>query len=206
MTGLPENTMQLLYSPMSPFARKVRIVAHEAGLADRLEISVVKPFEDDGVRAVNPLAKVPCMLTDDGQPLHDSRVICEYLDSLAGAGLFPADGDVRWRALTLQSLADGMGDAAVRTMMERRRAEGDRHADVIERQLKAINAALDTFEERCLPDDSFLIGEIAVAAQLGYLDFRKVLDWRPERPGLADWYEAVSRRDSMVATEPWQIA
>ncbi|HEX5775432.1 MAG TPA: glutathione S-transferase N-terminal domain-containing protein [Caulobacteraceae bacterium] len=198
--------MQLLYSPMSPFARKVRVVAHEAGLAERVEISVVRPFEDEGVREVNPLAKVPCMLTDDGQPLHDSRVICEYLDALAGANLFPAGGEARWRALTIQSLADGMGDAAVRTAQERRRAEDDQHADVIDRQLKAIDAALDTFERGGLPADSFLIGEIAVAAQLGYLDFRKVVDWREGRLGLSDWYEAVSKRDSMVATEPWQVA
>lgn len=198
--------MQLLYSPMSPFARKVRVVAHEAGLADRLEIAVVNPFQDDGVRAVNPLAKIPCMLTDDGKPLHDSRVICEYLDSLAGAGLFPQSGEARWRALTIQSLADGMGDAAVRTAQERRRAEGDQHADVIDRQLAAINAALDALEQHTLPDDSFRIGEIAVAAQLGYLDFRKVLDWRTGRPRLAAWYEAAAKRDSMVATEPWQIA
>ena len=198
--------MQLLYSPMSPFARKVRVVAHEAGLAERVEISVVRPFEDEGVREVNPLAKVPCMLTDDGEPMHDSRVICEYLDALAGAGLFPAGGEARWRALTLQSLADGMGDAAVRTAQERRRAEGDQHADVIDRQLAAINAALDAFEQSGLPDGSFRIGEIAVASQLGYLDFRKVLEWRTSRPRLAAWYEAVARRDSMVATEPWQIA
>ncbi len=198
--------MQLLYSPMSPFARKVRVVAHEAGVADRVAIVVVKPFEDEGVRDVNPLSKVPCMLTDDGQPMHDSRVICEYLDDLAGAGLFPKAGEARWRALTLQSLADGMGDAAVRTAQERRRAEGDQHADVVARHLKAITAALDLFERDGLPDDRFEIGEIAVAAQLGYLDFRSVLDWRPGRPRLSDWYERVSKRDSMVATEPWQIA
>lgn len=196
--------MQLLYSPMSPFARKVRVVAHEAGLADRVEIAVVKPFEDESVREVNPLSKVPCMLTDDGKPLHDSRVICEYLDDLAGAGLFPKSGEARWRALTLQSLADGMGDAAVRTAQERRRAEGDRHADVIERQLKAIEAALDLFETEDL--SGWQIGEIAVAAQLGYLDFRSILDWRAGRPRLDAWYERASKRDSMVATEPWQVA
>ena len=196
--------MQLLYSPMSPFARKVRVVAHEAGLADRVEIAVVKPFEDEGVRAVNPLSKVPCMVLDDGTPMHDSRVICEYLDDLAGAGLFPKTGEARWRALTLQSLADGMGDAAVRAAQERRRAEGDQHPDVIERQLKAINAALDLFEAEDL--SGWQIGEIALAAQLGYLDFRKVVDWRPGRPRLNDWYERASKRDSMVATEPWQVA
>lgn len=198
--------MQLLYSPMSPFARKVRVVAHEVGLAERLEIVVVKPFEDDSVRDVNPLSKVPCMLTDAGEALHDSRVICEYLDDLAGGRLIPKGGDARWRALTIQSLADGVGDAAVRTAQERRRAEDDQHPDVIARQLKAIDAALDLFERDGLPDDGFEIGEIAVAAQLGYLDFRKVVDWRSGRRRLSDWYERASKRDSMVATEPWQVA
>ncbi len=197
--------MQLLYSPMSPFARKVRVVAHEAGLADRLEIAVVNPFQNEGVREVNPLAKVPCMVTDGGKALHDSRVICEYLDDLAGAGLFPA-GEARWEALMLQSLADGMGDAAVRTAQERRRAEGDRHADVIERQLKAVTAALDLLEGRGAFGEAFRIAEIAVAAQLGYLDFREIIGWREGRPALSAWYERVSKRDSMVATEPWQIA
>ena len=196
--------MQLLYSPMSPFARKVRIVAHEAGLADRVEISVVKPFEDEGVRRVNPLSKVPCMVTDDGKALHDSRVICEYLDELGQARLFPKSGEARWRALTLQSLADGMGDAAVRTAQERRRAEGDQHPDVIERQLKAITSALDLFEAEDLP--GWRIGEIAVAAQLGYLDFRNVLDWRPGRPRLTRWFDKARLRDSMVSTEPFQVA
>ena len=196
--------MQLFYSPMSPFARKVRVVAHEAGLADRVAILETRPFEDESLRAVNPLSKVPCMLTDDGVALHDSRVICEYLDAMTGAGLIPASGAARWRALTLQSLADGLGDAAVRTAQERRRAEGDQHADVIARQLKAVDAALDFFEREDL--SGWGIGEIAIAAHLGYLDFRKVVDWRPGRPRLSAWYERVSKRDSMVASEPYQIA
>lgn len=196
--------MQLLYSPMSPFARKVRVVAHEASLADRVEISVVRPFEDKSVRDVNPLSKVPCMVTDDGKPLHDSRVICEYLDELGQAGLFPKSGEERWRALTLQSLADGLGDAAVRTAQERRREAGDQHPDVIERQLKAINAALDLFEKEDL--SGWKIGEIAIAAQLGYLDFRNVLDWRPGRPRLTAWFDEARLKDSMVSTEPWQVA
>lgn len=197
--------MQLFYSPMSPFARKVRVVAHETGLADRVAIVEARPFEDESLRAVNPLSKVPCMLTDDGAALHDSRVICEYLDAVAGASLIPTGGEARWRALTLQSLADGVGDAAVRTAQERRRAEGDQHADVIARQLKAIGAALDLFEKENFAD-GWGIGEIAVAAHLGYLDFRKVLDWRAGRPELSAWYEKASKRDSMIATEPWQLA
>jgi glutathione S-transferase len=190
---------------MSPFARKVRVVAHEAGLWEQVEIVVVRPFEDENVRQVNPLSKVPCMVTDDGTSLHDSRVICEYLDEWGGSGLFPRSPLTRWRALTIQSLADGMGDAAVRTAQERRRAEGDQHPDVIERQLKAINAALDLLEKEGA-GNGWQIGEIAVAAHLGYLDFRSILDWRAGRPRLAAWYESAAKRDSMVSTEPWQVA
>jgi len=197
--------MQLLYSPASPFARKVRIVAHEVGLADRIAISVVNPWTGDEVRAVNPLSKVPCMITDEGQPLHDSRVICEYLDALGGGGLFPT-GEARWRALTMQSLADGMGDAAVRAVVEGRRPDGERHDDEIERQMKAITTGLDSLEKDGSAAGAFHIGEIAVAAQLGYFDFRGVIDWRAGRPGLAAWYQGIARRDSMVATEPVQIA
>lgn len=195
--------MQLFYSPSSPFARKVRVVAHEAGLAARVAIVEINPWQDESLRRVNPLAKVPALLTDEGEPLHDSRVICEYLDDLAGAGLFPG-GAARWRALLLQSLADGMGDAAVRAVVEGRRE--DPHRDVIERQMKAVATALDMLEQADLSADSFLIGEIAVAAQLGYLDFRKVLDWRAGRPRLGAWYERVSKRESMVASEPYQLA
>jgi glutathione S-transferase len=40
----------------------------------------------------NPLGKVPTLITDEGDALYDSRVICEYLDARAGARLFPAAG------------------------------------------------------------------------------------------------------------------
>ena len=87
--------MQLLYSPMSPFARKVRVVAHEAGLADRVEISVVRPFEDEGVREVNPLSKVPCMLTDDPRRLRATRAGRLVLDRLTSElALPPPAGEV----------------------------------------------------------------------------------------------------------------
>lgn len=197
--------MQLLYSPASPFARKVRIAAHELGLAERLEVAVVNPWTDETVRQVNPLSQVPALIADDGSAVFDSAVICEYLDALAGGGLYP-DGEARWGALVLQALADGIGDAAVRAVVEGRRAEGERHADVVERAMKAVEAGLGALADQTFWPDRFAIGEIAVAAQLGYLDFRDVVDWRSGRPGLAAWYEAVARRDSMIATEPVQVA
>lgn len=193
--------MQLLYSSMSPFARKVRVVAFELGLAERLELVPASPYTDESLRATNPLSKIPVLIPDEGAPIHDSPVICDYLEHLAGVLLTPVSGPDRWAALTLQALADGMGDAALAIVRERLR-DGDQRQDLFNRQAAALNAALDKLEGDCPPADRFQIGEIAVAAQLAYLDGRKVLDWREGRPKLAAWYEAASRRTSMVATAP----
>lgn len=108
--------MKLFYSPTSPFVRKVMVVAHELGLADRLERlpSAAHPVNrDKSIISHNPLGQVPTLLTDDGQVLADSRVICEYLDDLAGGGLFPKAGAARWRALVDQTLGDGLLGAAL---------------------------------------------------------------------------------------------
>lgn len=70
--------MKLVSYPTSPFARKVRIAAFEAGLLDRLEIVDANPLADDGVVAKhNPLGKVPALVLDD-RTLVDSPLICAY--------------------------------------------------------------------------------------------------------------------------------
>ena len=58
------------------------------------------------VMATNPLNKIPTLILDDGTALYDSRVICEYFDTLHdGPRLFPADAGARWTALRRQALA-----------------------------------------------------------------------------------------------------
>src|SRR5690606_8322753 len=111
-----EYTMKIYFSPASPFVRKCLVVAAEVGLADRIEKlpSNAHPVNRDStIAATNPLGQVPTFFTGEGQAIHDSRVICEYLNNLAGADLFPADAKKRWQALTEQSLADGILDAAL---------------------------------------------------------------------------------------------
>lgn len=199
--------MKLYHSPASPFVRKVLIVAHEAGVADSIEClpSRANPVETDSeIACSNPLAQVPTALLTDGGTLHDSRVICEYLDSQAGAGLFPA-GESRWEALTLQSLADGMLDAALLARYERivrpQALQWDAWEDG---QLRKIARSLDSLEQCVERLHARLdIGTIAVACALGYLDFRfPDYDWRHGRTGLARWFETFSQRPSMQATKP----
>ena len=118
--------MKLFYQTHSPYARQVLMLAHETGLADRLEIhhhETSPTRHNEAVFAVNPLGKVPVLVLDDGAALFDSAVICDYLDSLhGGARLIPPSGPARWSAPRLQALAHGITDAgsAVRQETDRR--------------------------------------------------------------------------------------
>jgi glutathione S-transferase len=193
--------MRLLYSPLSPFARKVRVLAMEKGLPDQLSVETIAPFQDESLRALNPLNKVPTLVLQDGETVFDSAVIVDFLDGLAEPHLIPAAQPARRRALTLEAAADGMGDASILIVRERMRPEAQHRPDLFDRQLRAVNAALDLFEAADLPSDHFGIAEIAIAVQLAYLDVREVVAWRPGRPALSAWYEAVSKRASMIATD-----
>ncbi len=197
--------MKLFFSPTSPFVRKVRICAIELGVDNQLELTASNAFAEDGLRDVNPLSKVPALLLDDGSVLYDSPVLCEYVDHLGGGGLFPPAGPARWTALRRQALGDGICDAALRQVLEGRRAEGDQHQDEIDRQALAVHAGLEALEAEAdsLSADRMTIGEITVACALGYLDLRfSHQDWRIGRPRLTAWFAEVSQRPSIQSTKP----
>jgi glutathione S-transferase len=204
--------MRLHTNPASPFGRKVKVAAHEAGLIGRIELQdrAVSPVSpDDAVVADNPLGKIPCLVADDGQALYDSRVICEYLDSLHdGPRLFPPLGPERWRALTLQALGDGIMDAAVAARYESVLRPGEyRWGSWIDGQKLKVARGLDRLE--ALADgfgEAVDIGAVAAACALGYLDFRFPEDrWRDGRPRLAAWFGRFDERPSMRATRPRQL-
>jgi glutathione S-transferase len=187
--------LKLYGNPLSPFARKACVIAHALGL--KLEQIDILPLSDEGFRKVNPLGKIPAMELDDGTIMIDSRVICEHLDHLGGNKFFPRDSS-RWKALTLQALGDGVGEAAVMYSILGR--EDPAPAKARERQMAAVLNGLDVLERTEFSDPP-LIGEIAVGCALGYIDFRQPqLDWKSSRPRLAAWYAQFCEHPSMKAT------
>ena len=199
--------MKIFYSPASPFVRKCMVIAHELGLAERIEKlpSAAGPVaRDQTIIPSNPLGQVPTFITDDGQALFDSRVVCEYLNDLGGGSLFPA-GKTRWQVLTEQSMADGMLGAALLARYEAvLRPEALRWNDWVQGQLGKVRDGLALIEKNAAALDGRLdIGTITIGCALGYLDFRfPDLDWRPAHPATAAWYETFSQRPSMQATKP----
>lgn len=198
--------MKLFYSEASPYARKCRVVAIEKQLDDRIETITAAPLENpQELRAANPLGKVPALILDDGTSFCDSPLICEYFDTIGdGPVLIPVSGPARWQILRIHALGDGILDAAVATMMEKRaRPENEQSPKWIERWAMAVDAGLATLEKE-VPSftDTPDLGQITVGCALGYLDLRfDDLDWRSKFPKLAAWYEAFSKRSSMVTTK-----
>jgi glutathione S-transferase len=155
----------------------------------------------------NPVAKLPTLITDDGEALYDSGVICEYLAAEAGnQTMLPPTGPARWETLRLHALANGLLDAAVLRRYEAAmRPEEKQWADWVEGQRLKVARALDELERTAdaLGSEPTL-GTIAVACALGYLDFRFADEnWREGRPKLTAWFEDNwANRPSMMTTAP----
>ena len=184
--------MQLRSSPSSPFGRKVKMATYILGFDDQVTPVLTDTLDpNDSICEVNPLGKIPA-LEDDGTTYYDSRVILEYLDAKAGGGkIIPASGPARFEALTRAALVDGILDAAILVIYERRMRPEDKYVEsVVERQrgkiirgLEVIAANNPSYGNGAMPD----IGEIGLACVLDYLDFRKQVNWRDHAPNLASW-------------------
>lgn len=197
--------MKLHHSPASPFVRKCMAVAIARGIEGRIELVGTNPHvSPPELLRDNPLSKIPCLVTDDGLAVYDSRVICEYLDTIGEApSLFPTSGTHRWlRVQTMHALADGILDAAVARRMRFGKPVDEARAAFLARQKAAVERGLDALEA-APPQGLADIGAIAVACALGYQDFRFADEpWRATRPKLAAWFEAASQLPPLARTVP----
>ena len=199
--------MKLVYSPPSPFVRKVTTLIYHANLSDRIELINVKTTAlsvAEEARAANPLGKIPVMILEDGKAIFDSRVITRYLDDFAGSNLYPQDKI--YDILTLEALADGIMESAVSITYESKlRPQNEQSPSWMEAQWsKVLHAikALDDGEFKAM-DSGMNMGQIAVACALGYLDFRHdARQWRSGHSNLASWNDKMMKLPSLIKTIP----
>ena len=200
--------MKLVASLTSPYARKIRVMLAEKKLA--FELVVDSPWEPTStIPEINPLGKVPVLVTDEGEVFFDSPVIAGWIENLAAAPrLLPADPVEAVRVRQLEALADGITDAAVIIVREGRRPEDKRSEDVVARQLQAIERGLDRFEQLAtgrnwLHGDGMSLGDVATGVMLGFVDLRlPQVDWRSNRPALAALADRLFERPSFTDTVP----
>lgn len=199
--------MKLIGSRTSPFVRKVRVLLAEKGLAyDFVEDSAWSA--KSAVPDHNPLNKVPVMVTQDGENLYDSAVIAEYVDALGSPRFVPAEALQRARVRRDEALGDGIADAGILIMLEKKREPGRQDAAWIDRQRQKVNAGIGELGRRLagspyVNGDELSLGDIACACALLWLEFRMPdIRWRSENPAIAAWVARIEARDSFRLTQP----
>lgn len=204
--------MRLYVTPASPWVRRVVVSILELGIRDRFEFVQTKWPHAWATQTVapnpefwgaTPVVRIPALVTVDFT-LTDSHSICDYLNGEFGNFcLLPRDGIARWRALANISVANGIIEAQISRRAELLRSEHERSNDFIgkmqDRQLRcfeALEKQVSAFGA------TFDLAQITTAVACGYEDWRYGTDWRAAAPKLAAWFDAVSKRPSMQATQP----
>lgn len=197
--------MKLYITTPSPFARKVRIVAHEKGLSDRIEEIAVDPYANaPELLATNPVVQVPTLIADDGLPLTDSPVICQYLDAIgSGPRLLPAEGAEWLRVKRLETLANATLEMGVKLVLEKRRPEAERSPSWMSRWTFNMGRALDALEAAAPDADDINMGVLSAGIAVSWISFRHPdYDWKTGRPNLVALQAALEQRPSFQATVP----
>ena len=199
--------MKLYITKGSPYARIVRVVVLEKGLADRVEVLSAKTRTTDSpYYNINPSGRVPYLVCDDGLGLEDSALICSYLDNLDGKPMFalPA-GAQEFEARRLEALMRSMLDGMAVLGREKWRPVTEQSPKIVLHETDRAKRLLALWERGI--DDPVFHGplnmvQIVMVCTLGFADLIPDFEWRAGHPKLDAWFKRISARDSFIETAP----
>jgi glutathione S-transferase len=204
--------MKLYYTVNSPYARKVRVVLAERGIAHEAVTVNLDEAPAEFTRA-NPNLKVPC-LVDGKRELFESNLIVDYLlkqgGGKAAGGQPPLAGTVtrpeqHWDDLLVLVTIETLLDSAANAYGLKRDNIQPAQSGTLRRELRRIEAELDWLEARVTPQGFvpgvFSIQDLNLAIALLWLDFRKPAPWRG-RKKLEALVARSEGRPSLQATKP----
>ncbi len=190
---------KLLVSSASPYSSKVRMAATHCGYEFETVITdTSKPNAE--LSAVNPLGKIPVLISEKDGAVFDSMVIVQYLNRETGGKLLPRAPAKRLEAERLEAIADGINDCAIAFVYEKRqRPETHIYQGWLDKQWGKVSQALDYLESTSpkLPA-KIHAGHIALAAALGYLDLR-FPGWEKGRPKLKRYLKKYAEKHPDLA-------
>lgn len=197
--------MELYLNATSPYARLVRIVLLEKGLADAVTLKWCDPWADDAeLLKANPAGRIPALLTEEGTTLSESMLIAVYLDGVSpNKPMIPTAG--LGEVLHLTGLGQNLMDAAFNTVIARKHYGkeidaselGQRRSRAMQRLLKQLDGELGEEQQ----SSTINLGHIATAVALDYLAFRlPEVNWKEEYPQLQSWHAGLSARKSFQQT------
>lgn len=202
--------MRILHHlPLSPFARKVRLLLAEKRLP--FELRVEKPWERrPDYLALNPSGTVPTLVEQNGLAIPDSNVICEYLDeAYPDTPMLGHTLGERVEVRRLVAWLDGKFSQEVtrnlygEKIIKRMSGVGQPDATALRVGFSNLKIHLGYIgwlaESRTwLGGNSFSLADLAAASHLSVLDFIGDVDWTAS-PAARDWYARVKCRPSFRA-------
>jgi glutathione S-transferase len=202
--------MRMLYHlPLSPFARKVRLVLAEKRLP--FELRIEKPWERrPEYLALNPSGTVPTLVEENGLAIPDSTVICEYLDeAYPDTPMLGHTLGERVEVRRLVAWLDGKFSREVTAnlygekIIKRLSGSGQPDATALRvgfSNLKSHLAYIGWLAEsrRWLAGNALSLADFAAAGHLSALDFIGDVDWTVSAAA-REWYARVKSRPSFRA-------
>ena len=175
--------MRLIGMLDSPYVRRVAVSLKLMDVPFVLEqLSVFRNFEQ--VRTINPVVKVPTLVTDQGTMLMDSSLILDHVERLAGPerSLMPASGPARDQALHILGLALAANEKAVQLYYERTLRPADKqHQPWIDRVSGQLVDAFAALEKEAKADAAWFAGE-----RIMQPDITVAVAWRFVRHAVPD--------------------
>lgn len=201
-------SLELIGSPASPFVRKARI----ALALKKLEyVFTVDAPSQPGSRVpqINPLGKIPVLVDANGEAIYDSSVILDYLEAIAPEpALMPSNPRERVAVKRWEALGDGILDAAVAIVTERRRDPKEQSPSWIDKQRGKIERALlaaatGLGNRQWCHGTQFGLADLVLGVALFYLDFRlPEISWHDAHPNLVKLRDSLAARPEFAVTVP----
>jgi glutathione S-transferase len=160
--------MQIIGMLDSPFVRRVAITMQRLGIEySHWPLSIFRTYDE--FRTVNPLVKIPTLVLDDGEQLVESSLIINYIESLAGKSLMPAELVAQRKALQHIGVALIAAEKVAQRIYELKiRPEEYRYEPWLERINEQLVSALDQLEVSVseVHGDNWMVGDTMTQADI----------------------------------------
>lgn len=203
--------MTLYGVPLSPFVRKVLLVAHELGTP--LDTIEMPPHGDDpDFRRISPMGRIPAF-SDGAFELVDSSAISRYLimqadsDLMGGRHSHRQARIVAWERFADDDLAPALTDVFIERVVKPVRLGEPTDESIVEaaleRRLLPVWGRLERLlavDGTWLVDGEFSYADLALGTHLVSAELARALPDKSECPNTVSWYRRFQSRAACSST------
>lgn len=190
--------MKLYYSPTSPYARIVRVIARETGLISQIEEEIAKTrVHGTDYFQITPVARIPALVVD-GRLIADTRDIAQYFEDTSQTVWI---GDETPLAQTYRQVAIGLLDGLAVWSREAHRDQALRSDKIKAYEKERAETALPWLNANSFACREWNFSGVALTCAFEYSQRNALdVDWAGLAPDLMAWMTTQMARPSMQDT------